>query len=177
MYLSLSGNRALPILSLIVQQTEFELLLSIKRYLGYLSLLAQGHVMAAAMCRGTVTSVNVIINQEPPPQYRLTAWIFNTFSCSFSLHTLILSEGIIQGTVEGKRGRGRQRKFWTDISKEWAGCSICSLGKTLGTESSDWLFLLAHPSVKKATRYVHSRPVFSIYIYMQIAHRFVNLNN
>lgn len=111
MYLSLSGNRALPILSLIVQQTEFELLLSIERYLGYLSLLTQGHVMAAAVCRGTVTSVNVIINQEPPPQYRLTALIFNTFSCSFSLHTLILSEGIFQGTVEGKRGRGRQRKF------------------------------------------------------------------
>ncbi|GFR94069.1 endonuclease-reverse transcriptase [Elysia marginata] len=32
-----------------------------------------------------------------------------------------LSKTILQGTVEGKRRRGRQKKTWCDNIKEWTG--------------------------------------------------------
>ena len=38
-----------------------------------------------------------------------------------------LSKTILQGTVEGGRRRGRQRKNWTDNVKEWTDLSIPAL--------------------------------------------------
>ena len=35
-----------------------------------------------------------------------------------------LAKTILQGTEEGKRRRARQRKFWMNNIKEWAGCSF-----------------------------------------------------
>ncbi|GFR76294.1 UDP-glucuronosyltransferase 2A1-like [Elysia marginata] len=38
-----------------------------------------------------------------------------------------LSKTILQGTVEGKRRRGRQKKAWCDNIKEWTGMAIYEL--------------------------------------------------
>ena len=38
-----------------------------------------------------------------------------------------LAKTILQGTVKGKRGRGRQEKGWDDNIKEWPGMDFASL--------------------------------------------------
>ncbi|GFS17316.1 UDP-glucuronosyltransferase 2A1-like [Elysia marginata] len=38
-----------------------------------------------------------------------------------------LSKTILQGTVKGKRRRGRQKKAWCDNIKEWPGMVMCEL--------------------------------------------------
>ncbi|GFS24369.1 endonuclease-reverse transcriptase [Elysia marginata] len=38
-----------------------------------------------------------------------------------------LSKTILQGAVEGKRRRGRQKKAWCDNIKEWTGMAMCEL--------------------------------------------------
>lgn len=53
--------------------------------------------------------------------YRKLSWYSHT-----TRHTS-LSKTILQGTVEGKRRRGRQRKSWMDNIKEWIDCSFPTL--------------------------------------------------
>ena len=38
-----------------------------------------------------------------------------------------LAKTILQGTVNGKRKRGRQKKRWEDNIKEWTGMDFASL--------------------------------------------------
>ncbi|GFS07296.1 endonuclease-reverse transcriptase [Elysia marginata] len=38
-----------------------------------------------------------------------------------------LSKTVLQGTVEGKRRRGRQKKAWCDNIKEWTGMAMYEL--------------------------------------------------
>ena len=37
-----------------------------------------------------------------------------------------LAKTVLQGTVRGKRKRGRQKKWWEDNAKEWTGMDISS---------------------------------------------------
>lgn len=53
-----------------------------------------------------------------------------------------LSKTILQGTVEGNRGRGRQRKAWMDNIKEWTGCSLLRSAE----DRDRWRFLTAQAS-------------------------------
>ncbi|XP_068213399.1 uncharacterized protein [Palaemon carinicauda] len=52
-----------------------------------------------------------------------------------------LSKTILQGTVQGKRRRGRQRKRWTDNIAEWTGKTFAQT-QALGHDSDKWRLLL-----------------------------------
>ena len=62
-----------------------------------------------------------------------------------------LSKTILQGTVEGKRRRGRQRKSWMDNIKEWTGCSFQTLLRT-AEDREHWRFLTAQASAMTPLR-------------------------
>ena len=57
-----------------------------------------------------------------------------------------LAKTILQGTVKGKRKRGRQKKRWEDNIKEWTGMDFAS--STRATENrSRWIGIVANSSV------------------------------
>ena len=57
-----------------------------------------------------------------------------------------IAKTILQGTVKGKRKRGRQRKRWEDNIKEWTGMDFAS--STRATENrSRWKGIVANSSV------------------------------
>ena len=57
-----------------------------------------------------------------------------------------LAKTILQGTVKGKRKRGRQKKRWEDNIKEWTGMDFAS--STRATENrSRWKGIVANSSV------------------------------
>ena len=53
-----------------------------------------------------------------------------------------LAKTILQGTVKGKRKRGRQKKRWEDNIKEWTGMDFASStrrgGKTISKSGQEW---------------------------------------
>ena len=53
---------------------------------------------------------------------------------------------IIQGTVEGRRCRGRPHKYWTDNIKEWAGQLTSSLLRIVDDQGR-WTVVVADASV------------------------------
>ena len=57
-----------------------------------------------------------------------------------------LAKTILQGTVKGKRKRGRQKKRWEDNIKEWTGMDFAS--STRASENrSRWKGTVANSSV------------------------------
>ena len=57
-----------------------------------------------------------------------------------------LAKTILQGTVKGKRKRGRQKKRWEDNIKEWTGMDFAS--STWAAENrTRWKGIVANPSV------------------------------
>ncbi|KAI8488077.1 hypothetical protein Bbelb_341950 [Branchiostoma belcheri] len=63
-----------------------------------------------------------------------------------------LSKVILQGTVPGKRKRGRQRKKWDDNVKEWSGLPLAS-AQALAHDREGW-----RKAVCSATRCPHDHP-------------------
>ena len=57
-----------------------------------------------------------------------------------------LAETILQGTVKGKRKRGRQKKRWEDNIKEWTGMDFASSTRTAENRSR-WKGIVANSSV------------------------------
>ena len=53
---------------------------------------------------------------------------------------------ILQGTVDGRRRRGRPRKSWKDNINEWTGQSLSSLLRIVD-DRSRWAPIIAHASV------------------------------
>ena len=49
-----------------------------------------------------------------------------------------LAKTVLQGTVEGRRRRGRQKKRWTDKIEEWQGNHLRRLWHTTVTDGRDW---------------------------------------
>lgn len=62
-----------------------------------------------------------------------------------------LSNTILQGTVEGKRRRGRQRKCWMDNIKEWTECRFQTLLRT-AKDRERWRSLTAQMSTMAPLR-------------------------
>ena len=62
-----------------------------------------------------------------------------------------LSKTILQGTIEGKRRRGRQRKAWMDNIKEWTGCSFQTLLRT-AEDRERWRSLTAQATTMTPLR-------------------------
>ena len=57
-----------------------------------------------------------------------------------------LAKTILQGTVKGKRKRGRQKKRWEDNNKEWTGVDFVS--STRAAENRPrWKGIVANSSV------------------------------
>ena len=57
-----------------------------------------------------------------------------------------LAKTILQGTVKGKRKRGRQKKRWEDNIKEWTGMDFASSTRAAENRSR-WKGILANSSV------------------------------
>ena len=57
-----------------------------------------------------------------------------------------LAKTILQGTVKGKRKRGRQKKRWEDNIKEWTGMDFASSTRA-GENRSRWKGIVANSSV------------------------------
>ena len=57
-----------------------------------------------------------------------------------------LAKTILQGTVKGKRKRGRQKKRWEDDIKEWTGMGIASSTRAAENRAR-WKGIVANPSV------------------------------
>ena len=57
-----------------------------------------------------------------------------------------LAKTILQGTVKGKRKRGRQKKRWEDNIKEWIGMDFASSTRTAENRTR-WKGIVANPSV------------------------------
>ncbi|PIK42080.1 endonuclease-reverse transcriptase [Apostichopus japonicus] len=55
-----------------------------------------------------------------------------------------LSKTILQGTVQGKRRRGRQRKRWVDNIKEWTGMNFATT-QALAHDRQEWKRLMSSP--------------------------------
>ena len=58
-----------------------------------------------------------------------------------------LAKTFLQGTVKGKRKRGRQKKRWEDIIKEWTGMDFASSTRTAAENRSGWKGIVANSSV------------------------------
>ena len=71
---------------------------------------------------------------------RKLAW-YGHVSCHDSL-----SKTILQGTVEGKRKRGRQRKSWIDNIKEWTDCPADHLIR-MAEDRERWRSLVVESSL------------------------------
>ena len=67
-----------------------------------------------------------------------------------------LSKTILQGTVEGKRRRGRQRKIWHDNIKEWTGSNLATLIR-MTEDREGWKTLTAQSSTMAPLRSSRSR--------------------
>ena len=59
-----------------------------------------------------------------------------------------LAKTILQGTVQGKRGRGRQKKKWADNISEWTGKSFAST-QALSHDRQRWNQLVRRSSMKR----------------------------
>ena len=57
-----------------------------------------------------------------------------------------LAKTILQGTVKGKRKRGRQKKRWEDNIKEWTGMDFASSTRA-AEHRSRWKGIVANSSV------------------------------
>ena len=57
-----------------------------------------------------------------------------------------LAKTILQGTVKGKRKRGRQKKRWEDNIKEWTGMDFSSSTRAAENRSR-WKGIVANSSV------------------------------
>ena len=57
-----------------------------------------------------------------------------------------LANTILQGTVKGKRKRGREKKRWEDIIKEWTGMDFASSTRAAENRSR-WKRISAKSSV------------------------------
>ena len=57
-----------------------------------------------------------------------------------------LAKTILQGTVKGKRKRGRQKKRWEDNIKEWTGMDFASSTRAAENRSG-WKGIVANSSV------------------------------
>ena len=57
-----------------------------------------------------------------------------------------LAKTILQGTVKGKRKRGKQKKRWEDNIKEWTGMDFASLTR-VAENRSRWKGIVANSSV------------------------------
>ena len=57
-----------------------------------------------------------------------------------------LARTILQGTVKGKRKRGRQKKRWEDNIKEWTGMDFASSTRAAENRSR-WKVVVANSSV------------------------------
>ena len=57
-----------------------------------------------------------------------------------------LAKTILQGTVQGGRRRGRQRKRWEDNIKEWTGLE-CNILLRKAEKCKEWRKLVASPTV------------------------------
>ena len=57
-----------------------------------------------------------------------------------------LAKTVLQGTVKGKRKRGRQKKRWEDNIKEWTGMDFASSARAAENRSS-WKGIVANSSV------------------------------
>ena len=57
-----------------------------------------------------------------------------------------LAKTILQGTVKGKRKRGRQKKRWEDNIKEWTGIDFASSTRAAENRSR-WKGIIANSSV------------------------------
>ncbi|MEW8548558.1 MAG: hypothetical protein AB2693_34080, partial [Candidatus Thiodiazotropha sp.] len=59
-----------------------------------------------------------------------------------------LAKTILQGTVKGKRRRGRQKKRWEDNIKEWTGMDFASSTKA-AENSTKWKRIVVKSSVQR----------------------------
>ena len=59
-----------------------------------------------------------------------------------------LAKTVLQGTVEGRRRRGRQKKRWTDNIEEWTGKPFAET-QALAHTSDRWNRLVPSPSVRR----------------------------
>ncbi|PIK35676.1 endonuclease-reverse transcriptase [Apostichopus japonicus] len=55
-----------------------------------------------------------------------------------------LSKTILQGTVQGERRRGRQRKRWADNIKEWTGMNFATI-QAVAHDRQEWKRLMSSP--------------------------------
>ena len=62
-----------------------------------------------------------------------------------------LAKTILQGTLEGGRKQGRQRKSWTDNIKEWTSLTTPELLRT-ATDREEWRRVAAKTSLKSPLR-------------------------
>ena len=60
-----------------------------------------------------------------------------------------MARALIEGNVEGERGRGRPRRQWKDDLKQWTGRGLGELRK-LAENREEWRF--------NVRRWVHQRP-------------------
>lgn len=67
-----------------------------------------------------------------------------------------LSKTILQGTVEGGRRRGRQKKSWQDNIKEWTDLSVPDLLETV-TDRQHWRKICAASALRSPRRLTKSR--------------------
>ncbi|GFR88836.1 UDP-glucuronosyltransferase 2A1-like [Elysia marginata] len=67
-----------------------------------------------------------------------------------------LSKTILQGTVEGKRRRGRQKKAWCDNIKEWAGMAMYELVRS-ASDRDAWRQKTASSALRTPRRPNRSR--------------------
>ena len=59
-----------------------------------------------------------------------------------------LAKVILQGTIGGKRRRGRQKKKWTDNIEEWTGKSFAEM-QALAHNRQDWSELVWKSSLRR----------------------------
>ena len=44
----------------------------------------------------------------------------------------------VEGYIEGKQGRGRPRRMWSDNIREWTGCGTIGMAKRISEIRSVW---------------------------------------
>ena len=57
---------------------------------------------------------------------------------------------VVEGRIEGKKGRGRPRRIWGDDIKEWSNCRTMGMAKRLSENKPSWQTMVHNLRIRRS---------------------------
>ena len=61
-----------------------------------------------------------------------------------------LAQLVLEGYIEGKKGRGRPRRVWDDDIKEWSNCITMAMAKRLSENKPSWQHMMHSLRIRRS---------------------------